>query len=293
MPELPEVETIRRDLETNLLNRRFIAIDLITVKTAKNEADFFIKSLLNKRLENINRYGKLLAFKLANTKNYLLIHLKMTGQLILVGTKKKLAGGHSLNSDSFEKAVGGSLPNKHTRATFKFNGGYNLFFNDLRKFGYLKIVDEKALEKIIKNNYGPEPNSQQLTDSYLKSILANRKSNIKSLLLNQKLIAGLGNIYVDEALFATGIKPTRLGSRITLAEVKVLIKEINKIITKAIKNRGTTFNNYLDSAGKKGNFFQLLKVYGRGGKPCFKCQQPLVKQKIAGRGTHFCKFCQK
>lgn len=292
MPELPEVETIRRDLEASLLNRRFIEIDLIIAKTAKNQADFFIKSLLNQRLKKIERYGKLLAFKLTSS-DYLLVHLKMTGQLILVGQKHKLAGGHSLSSDSFEKAVGGSLPNKHTRAIFKFNGGYSLFFNDLRKFGYLKIVKQENLEKIINNNYGPEPNSQKLTDNYLKNILANRKSNIKSLLLNQKLIAGLGNIYVDEALFAAGIKPTRLGYKITSSEIKILIKEINQVITKAIKHRGTTFSDYLDSAGKKGNFFSLLKVYGKANQPCAKCQKPIIKQKIAGRGTHFCKFCQK
>ncbi len=293
MPELPEVETIRRDLELTLINRQFIAINIISPKSVKNETAFFISSLLGNQIVEIKRYGKLLVFKLKKNNLFLLVHLKMTGQLILEGSKKRLAGGHSLSTDSYEQAVGGPLPNKHTRASFSFKGNYTLFFNDLRKFGYLKLVDQVSLEKIISNNYGPEPSSPGLNKTYLYHIFQKRHASVKSLLLNQKIVAGLGNIYVDEALFAAGIRPTRPGNLIKLTELTTLVKEINLVIARAIKNRGTTFSDYRDSSGKKGNFSQLLKVYGRQTQPCIFCKKPLVKEKVAGRGTHYCSFCQK
>lgn len=297
MPELPEVETIRRDLVANILNQKIETVALLSPKTAKNEAVLFVDTIKNSCFDNIERYGKLLAFHLKTNKDtafdYLLVHLKMTGQLILVSPDKKLAGGHSLGEDSFLEAVGGALPNKHTRAIFSFKGKTQLFFNDLRKFGYLKLVTNDELKKIVAASYGPEPLTARLTPKYLYESLKNRKSSIKALLLNQKIIAGLGNIYVDEALFLSKIRPDRLGSSLNLHEINGLLKAINKVIEKAILNRGTTFSNYLDSKGQKGNFSRLLQVYGRGQKTCYKCGGSITKFKLAGRGTHFCSNCQK
>jgi len=298
MPELPEVETIRRDLETTVISNKIVALELFFLKTAKNDAAFFIKSLLNHQFESISRTGKLLIFKIKKQDQekevkYLLIHLKMTGQLILVGKNKKLAGGHSLSENSFSAAVGGKLPNKYTRASFSFRNGYQLFFNDLRKFGYLKIVSGDELSKIIKNGYGPEPLTKSFALEYLVSILKNKKINIKALLLNQKLIAGLGNIYVDETLFLAGVKPDRAAGNLKKIEIAALYKAINQVIAKAIKYRGTTFNNYVDSSGQRGNFSRLLQVYGRAKEPCLKCGELIRKKKLAGRGTHYCLNCQK
>jgi len=319
MPELPEVETIRRDLAASLIGRKLAKVELLNLKTAKNDAAFFVNALSGRSFENIERYGKLLAFRLNESKasslnksktsqsqntlvstDYLLVHLKMTGQLILEGGGKQLAGGHSLSEKSFSAAVGGALPNKHTRAIFIFQkdagtktAPCRLFFNDLRKFGYLKIVSEAELKKIVAASYGPEPLAPEFTVLYLTDLLRSRKTNIKALLLNQKLIAGLGNIYVDEALFLAGVRPDKIASSLKLEEIKKLQTAIKRVITQAIAARGTTFSNYVDSSGRKGNFSRLLKVYGRASEPCVQCGKLLVKKKLAGRGTHFCPICQK
>jgi len=291
MPELPEVETIRRDLSA-LIGKKIIALNIISPKTASHPAAFFKQALIGKKLIKIERRGKLLIFVFPNDL-FLLVHLKMTGQLIFQSKNKKIVGGHSLAAGSYEKSVGGELPNKHTRAIFDFSSGGKLFFNDLRKFGYLKLVDSQELKRILEKNYGPEPLTPEFTVSRLKEILKTRRINIKAVLLNQKLIAGLGNIYVDESLFAAGIRPMRPANQVKPKEIEKLLKEINKLIKKAISYRGTTFSNYVDSKGQKGNFSSLLKVYGRGGKPCVICGTPIYKIKIAGRGTHYCPNCQK
>jgi len=291
MPELPEVETIRRDLST-LIGKKIVDFELLSAKTASHSAAFFKKALVGQKLININRKGKLLILEMANGY-FLLIHLKMTGQLIFQSKDKNIVGGHSLSSGSYEKSVGGQLPNKHTRAIFNFSGGGELFFNDLRKFGYLKLVKKDELNKILENNYGPEPLSPEFSAAKLKDILKNRKTNIKAVLLNQKLIAGFGNIYVDELLFAAKIRPTRPANKLSNLEIKNIIKEGNRIIKKAIENRGTTFSNYVDSKGRKGNFSRFLLVYGRRGEKCAVCGGPILRVKLAGRGTHYCPNCQK
>lgn len=291
MPELPEVETIRRDLGA-LIGKKIVALDILNSKTASHPAAFFKRALVGKKIKKIERRGKLLIFVFSDDL-FLLVHLKMTGQLIFQSKNKKIVGGHSLADGSYEKSVGGELPNKYTRVIFYFSGGGKLFFNDLRKFGYLKLVDGKELNNILEKSYGPEPLTSEFTVSHLKEILKNRKINIKAVLLNQKLIAGLGNIYVDESLFAAGILPMRPANKVTPKEIEKLHKEINKLIKKAIIYRGTTFSNYVDSTGKKGNFSRFLKVYGRGKKSCLVCGTDILKVKLAGRGTTYCPNCQK
>lgn len=288
---MPEVETIASDLSEKICNQEIISLELLSPNSVKNTPLFFKKNLLGASFKKISRRGKLLIFKLP--ENYLLIHLKMTGQLIYINKQTRLAGGHSLKSGSFSNSVGGELPNKHTRVAIGFKNGGRLFFNDLRKFGYLKIVTQVELDRILKNNYGPEPLTLEFSAKYLEKILAKRNIKIKVLLLDQKLVAGLGNIYVDEALFAAGILPDRLASSLTLLEIKKLFSEINILIKRAIKYRGTTFSDYVDSKGQKGNFSKFLRVYGRKNENCVKCDSPIIKTKIAGRGTHYCSNCQK
>ncbi len=295
MPELPEVETIRRDLNKKLLNKKISSIHILSPKTAKNKAAFFKKNLINQSFEKISRIGKLLYFKVSNGY-YLLVHLKMTGQLIYVDSDLQFAGGHSLKSSSdasFLDSVGGALPNRHTRLFFTFSDSSCLYYNDLRKFGYLQIVSEDKLNHILENNYGPEPFDGVLDKEYLAKKLHKRLRPIKSVLLDQKIIAGLGNIYVDEALFLAKIRPEREAGAIKARELKELVKAIINVIDLAISNRGTTFSNYLDSQGKKGNYSALLKVYGRKGKKCFNCSNLIEKTKLSGRGTHYCRHCQK
>ncbi|MHB8904077.1 MAG: DNA-formamidopyrimidine glycosylase [Patescibacteria group bacterium] len=299
MPEMPEVETIASDLSEKIRSQEIISLELLSPKSVKNTPLFFKKNLLGASFKKISRRGKLLIFALSKNENFLLIHLKMTGQLIYINKKIQLAGGHSLNNKSnqkngsFSSSVGGALPNKHTRVVINFKNGGRLFFNDLRKFGYLKIVTLVELNKILENNYGPEPLTSEFSVKYLEKLFARRNIKIKVLLLDQKLVAGLGNIYVDEALFASEIRPERLASSLHLTEIKKLFLEINVLIKKAIKYRGTTFSDYVDSKGQKGNFSKFLKVYGRKNENCVKCGRPIIKIKLAGRGTHYCSHCQK
>ena len=288
MPELPEVETVRLFLNQKIIGKKIKSIKVLNAKSLSGD----YKKILNQPIIRLTRLGKQLSIHFSHGLSFL-IHLKMTGQLILVGKKEKIAGGHSLSDSSFQAAVGGELPNKHTRAVFSFKNAFQLFFNDLRKFGYLKVVDEAELRKIIAHGYGPEPLTKEFTLEYLTSVLKNKKISIKGLLLNQKLIAGLGNIYVDESLYLAKIRPDRAAGSLKKSEIQALYQAINQVINKAIKYRGTTFNNYVDSAGRKGNFSRLLHVYGRAKQACFKCGTPIQKKKLAGRGTHYCPHCQK
>jgi len=273
MPELPEVETVRRGLEKNLIGRKINSVQVFdTKKIIISE-----KELLNKKVLAVLRVGKLLALKISGDK-YLLAHLKMTGQLILSGAKDIFLGGHGQ----------GEIYSKSTRAVISFSGGFKLLFNDQRRFGYLKIVSQKQWQDISKT-YGPEPIAKNFS---LENIWT-RKKLIKAVLLDQSLVAGVGNIYADEALYATGIRGDRRVNSLSIAERKSLEKALKTILKKAVLYNGTTFSDYLDSSGKKGNYSQFLKVYGRKGKKCFKCGNLIEYTKVAGRGTHFCKSCQK
>ncbi len=296
MPELPEVETLRAGLEKLVLDKKIKEVKILAKKIAAPSAVFLEKKLVDKKFEKISRCGKLLIFEI-DSDCFFLVHLKMTGQLIYVSKNERLLGGHSLTKKNeelnFNNSAGGSLPNKYTRAIFSFLDNSNLYFNDLRKFGYLKIVDRKDLDKLLLNNYGPEPGSREFNFNYLKNNLKNKSVSIKAYLLNQKNIAGLGNIYVDESLFLSKIKPIRKASSLKDNEIKNLVLEINKIIKKAIKYQGTTFSDFRDIKGNKGNFSKFLKVYGRSGQGCYECKNNIKKIKLAGRGTHFCDNCQK
>jgi len=284
MPELPEVETIIGDLRKRILNIKILDIEVLLPRIVKNTKVNFKKKLINNRFVNIERIGKLIVVSLEKN-GYLLVHLKMTGQLVYQKGNKIIAGGHS------EGNVRVTLPNKWTRVVFTFQDKSRLYFNDLRTFGYLRIVNSKELE-IVKSKFGVEPLGIELTLNLLKKIIKPRKTSIKALLLNQRIIAGLGNIYVDEILFVAKVRPTRVANSLKAAEIESIYKAIRPILKKAIKARGTTFNNFVDANGKIGNFVSKLKVYGRAGKKCKKCGSEIEKIKVAGRGTHFCAQCQ-
>ncbi len=286
MPELPEVETIRRDLEQYILNLRIKKVTAISSKVLRTSLKNLQKKLLNTHITAITRRGKLLIFSLHDEKHHLLIHLKMTGQLIYRTKKFLIAGGHSLG-----QRIGG-LPDAYTRLILTFQNGAELFLNDMRLFAYAHIVDHPTLEKTL-SAFGPEPLSSDFTKNYLEIILKKRQTSIKAILLNQTLIAGIGNIYADEVCFAAGIRPDRKASTIKKDGVARLHEAIITILPLAITKRGTTFNSYVDGTGKKGNFVSHLQVYCHGGKPCPRCGTTLQKKKVAGRGTVICPQCQK
>lgn len=292
MPELPEVETVRQDLNERLVGQRFLKVDIYDFKNVAPSAIFLAKNLVGLKIKEFSRRGKLLIVNFSKSDFKLLIHLKMTGQLIYQDKKGLLAGGHSLSEVSFKDSVGGDLPNRYTRVVFELSSS-KLFFNDLRKFGYIKLIKEEELKRVLQIAYGPEPFDKEFSLKFLKDLLSRHKISIKALLLKQDAIAGLGNIYVDESLFLAKIKPNRLCGSIKDDEIRSLRLAIRKVLKQAIKKRGTTFSDFVDLRGSKGNFSEDLKVFNRQGKKCFKCRNEIKKIKVAGRGTHFCSFCQK
>jgi formamidopyrimidine-DNA glycosylase len=284
MPELPEVETVRRDLKV-LVGKKIKQVEVRLKKFTTPAPKKFTKILSGSIVDKIDRRGKLLIFHLHNNLR-LHIHLKMTGQLVLQHKKKLVFGGHPIVNVS-------ELPNKYTHVIFNFADGDILYFNDLRQFGYAKLLSKKESEEIISLNYGVEPLDKEFTPSYFGSVLKRRsKTTIKAFLFDQKLIAGLGNIYVDESCFRAGVRPDRLVNTLTTNEIEKLYKSIKQVLALAVKHRGTTFNNYVSVDGRAGKFWKYCKVYGRAGEPCKKCGIIIRKIKVAQRGTSYCPKCQ-
>ncbi|MFA6551588.1 MAG: bifunctional DNA-formamidopyrimidine glycosylase/DNA-(apurinic or apyrimidinic site) lyase [Patescibacteria group bacterium] len=286
MPELPEVETIRRDLEAKIKNKEIVGIAVKKPSVVRGAYKKLIAAMDGQAITAINRRGKLLIAVLRDDR-FLLIHLKMTGQLIYEYKQEIIAGGHSFAKTDLD------LPGKHTHVIISFRDGSHLYFNDLRQFGYMKIVDKKGLEEELAK-FGIEPLTADFTLANFKKIFARRKTSVKALLLNQKLIAGIGNIYADEICFYAGIRPSRTAPTLNNAEIKKLYQGCKIILQKAIKARGTTFNTFRDADGNKGGFIKFLKVYGRKGERCKRCRAGvIIKIKQGGRGTHYCPECQK
>jgi len=284
---MPEVETVRRDLREKICDQKIAAVQILEPKIVQNCADEFRENLVGNFFVEIWRRGKLLIFELRKPKKFLLAHLKMTGQFFWRGHGEFFGGGHG--EKFFEKS---------TRAIFKFKNSSELFFADARKFGFLRIVDEKNLQKILANfgaeilNCGAEKFSRELNFRDFQKILRPKK-NVKSFLLDQKILAGIGNIYADEILFAAGVSPFLKIENLSKKTVRKIFDATKKILQSAVENRGTTFNSFRDTRGKIGNFQKFLQIYGRAKKKCRRCAAILQKTKIAGRGTTFCANCQK
>lgn len=285
MPELPEVETIRQDLRKKLLYKHIAEVQIFFDKVVSGKQEETTKSLWCNSFVEVDRIGKLLIFRLEKNDAVLLLHLKMTGQLIYLIKNHIFAGGHSFAHFARD------LPNKHTQLMITFADHSKLFFNDSRRFGYVKIIPIDQLDSVILK-FGMEPLQKSFTFKKFDELLKKKKMNLKALLLNQQLIAGIGNIYADEICFDAQILPTRRTSSLSDIDRKQLFRSTLKILKKAIKYRGTTFNDYVDSEGKKGNFSHHLKVYERDKQNCVRCGETIVKRRVAGRGTHMCLSCQ-
>ncbi|HHT24828.1 MAG TPA: bifunctional DNA-formamidopyrimidine glycosylase/DNA-(apurinic or apyrimidinic site) lyase [Clostridiaceae bacterium] len=308
MPELPEVETIRRTLIDKIQNQIIEEIICYHPDVLVNPDDIALKNWL---IKDIRRRGKYLLFDLEKVKsdtygnnnsenspnnntnisdNYyseripnhitksscvMMIHLRMTGKLLLE-----------------ENIV---EPAKHTHVRFILSNGGSLDFNDTRRFGRVTLfIPGHEFNDHGFATLGPEPLGDEFTADYLiKTCIRYGKSTIKGVLLNQKAIAGIGNIYADESLFRAGIMPERKAGEISPTKIILLHQKIREVIAEAIGHRGTSFRDYVDGLGNKG-FFQLqLAVYQKDGKPCLNCGTPIEKIKVSGRSTHFCPHCQK
>ncbi len=289
MPELPEVETVRRGLEKQILGKKIVEITVQKPNLVRNDLNFFMQNLIGNSFKAINRRGKLIYFSFEHSDLSLLVHLKMTGQLIYqTSPQDRVIGGHPYPDPS------GELPNKYSHIIIKLEDGSTLFFNDQRQFGYMHLVEPVYLEAVLMR-FGIEPGMENFTWKNFQEILKRYpKSILKAFLLDQTRISGLGNIYVDEACFGAQILPMRRVGSLNETEQKKLFEVINDVIARAIKAKGTTFRDYRDHEGKSGNFMDQLNVYGRGGQKCLICKSTLItKTKCAGRGTHFCEICQK
>ncbi|MFW0837936.1 MAG: bifunctional DNA-formamidopyrimidine glycosylase/DNA-(apurinic or apyrimidinic site) lyase [Candidatus Komeilibacteria bacterium] len=284
MPELPEVETIRHDLRARILNKQIKKVVVRKSNMVAPSAAIFKRALLNKKIGDIDRIGKLMIFKL-DDGNYILWHLKMTGQLIYQGKKGIVAGGHSVPTQSQ------SLPNQFSHVYIIFADNSVLYFNDMRQFGYAKLANQESVAQ-AKKKFGPEPLQSDFTWEYFKQALGKRKTSIKAVLLNQQLIAGIGNIYADEICFQAKVRPGNKVYRLSLAQKMALFQACNTIISKGIKYRGTTLADFVDADGKSGLMARHLKVFARQGKKCYRCGEVIKKIRVAGRGTHFCPNCQ-
>lgn len=286
MPELPEVETIRQDLRKKILHKKIKKITILKSKLSTGQSKELHRVVVGSCIRDIKRYGKLLIFELDKTDSVVLVHLKMTGQLLYQYDHKLIVGGHSFSS------LQTHLPNVHTQAVLYFSDSSILFFNDMRRFGYIKIVNQVELDKII-GRFGIEPLQKNFTFKNFSQLIKKKNMVLKALLMNQTLIAGIGNIYADEICFCAGILPYRKTTSLTNEEIKKLFLCSKSVIKKAIFYRGTTFNDYVDSEGKQGKFSSFLKVYGRQGLLCKRCKKTNIsKRKLVGRGTHICLLCQ-
>jgi len=271
MPELPEVETIKRELDKIIVGKKITDIIVNNAKVIREpKKEKFIKELKNVTIKKIIRKGKLLIFELSSGKA-LTIHLKMTGQLIY-------------------PRQGGASPGRATRVSFKLSNGKLLDFNDTRLFGELRVVDHWQNLKFIKE-LGPEP-FDLIIDEF-KEILKNRRTKVKVLIMDQKVISGIGNLYANEALFRAKIDPGRPANTLSDKERELLFKEIKLVLRQAIKYGGSSVDDYVRVSGKKGNYTKFHQVYDRKGEDCFKCKGKIQRISLAGRGTYFCSKCQK
>ena len=285
MPELPEVETIRRDLQRAILGKEIVHVQAPTKRIIKNDLITFLAHTVGRSFTRIDRRGKLLYASISDSNHVLLLHLKMTGQLICQVEAGLIVGGHPM-------AKIDNLPNQYTHLIFEFEDGSKLYFNDVRTFGYAKIVGPDELASIL-DDYGIEPLTEPFTLKNFLAVFDGRRTSVKQVLLNQKLIAGIGNIYADEICFRAKIRPDRSVASLSRDEMKRLFNACQYVIGQAVEKRGTTFSNYVDAAGKKGGYMPYLKVYERENRLCLRCEETnSSKIVLGGRGTHFCANCQ-
>ncbi len=287
MPELPEVETVRIQLLHKIVGKKITGVEVFHSKSVRDDESFEEK-LVGKEIVDIDRVGKLMIFSFSQNKDlFMMAHLKMTGQFFYVAEGEISGGGHSATDRDWQ-----DLPNRHTRVAIYFQDKSVLYFNDMRIFGYLQLADREEVEK-ARRKFGPEPIQDDFDTEWFYKSLRKKKTSIKAALLNQQFVAGLGNIYVDEALYRAGVSPTRKADKVTKAEAAAIAAASGEVMKESIAVGGTTFQHFADTGGKRGNFVEYLQVFGRQGQKCIKCGTKIEKIRCAGRGTHFCPICQK
>ncbi|MDO4903593.1 MAG: DNA-formamidopyrimidine glycosylase [Limosilactobacillus sp.] len=272
MPELPEVETVRRGLIKIAKGKKINNIDVYYGKTITNDVEEFKQDLIGQTIDDINRRGKYLLFRFSNNLT-MISHLRMEGKY-------------------FNQQIGDEL-DKHTHVVFQFTDGSELCYNDTRKFGRMTLVktgDEMNVAGL--KTIGPEPTEKDFKIDFFKDELKKSRGKIKPFLLSQQHVAGLGNIYVDEVLWMSKINPEQPANTITDEQAQVLHDNIIKELATAIKYKGTTVHSFANAMGDAGAFQNMLHAYGHDGEKCSRCGAEMVKIKVAQRGTTFCPHCQ-
>lgn len=270
MPELPEVETIRRDLEKEIVGHKIVDLTYDVPKMLQPSPEV-VERIIGRHFVTAGRIGKLLLLGIENDGT-IGIHLKLSGRLFI-----------RAQSDPEDK---------YTHVTFKFEDGRELRFTEVRKFGYVKLIENTADLKKITSEYGPEPFTKEYTVDVVKNLLTKSSRATKTLILDQKRIAGVGNIYADEALWYSKIHPETPGKKVPVNQIEELYQGIIKALEQGIEDRGTSLDDYLDIYGNKGNHAPNLNVFRQEGQPCPRCGTEIRKIRVGGRGTHFCPRCQ-
>ncbi|MCX6728928.1 MAG: bifunctional DNA-formamidopyrimidine glycosylase/DNA-(apurinic or apyrimidinic site) lyase [Candidatus Saccharibacteria bacterium] len=291
MPELPEVETVKRGLNKLIIGKVIAAVRADNPKSFPNAEPDVRNFLIGASVTEVRRRAKVLLIDLS-TNYTLVIHLKMTGQLVYVGQhthEERFAGGHPTDS------LVGALPDKSTRVIFHFSDDSHLFFNDQRKFGWVRLMPTAEVPNIdFMKRVGPEPLEVNFTATEFATRFKRRpRTTIKAALLDQSVVAGVGNIYADEALWGAKIHPARLVETIKPAEFKRIYTEVRTVMNLSIEKGGSTNRNYVNAEGKKGSYMEFARVFRREGLACPRCGTEIIKIRVAGRGTHICPHDQK
>jgi formamidopyrimidine-DNA glycosylase len=288
MPELPEVETVRAGLARLLPGRVVKAASFDWPKSFPNAPRDVNKFLTRAEIVEVRRRAKVLLIELSS-KYSLVVHLKMTGQLVFKSATERFGAGHP--SDSLV----GKLPDKSTRVTLTFTDGSKLFFNDQRKFGWMRLIPTAEVVNLdFFKKVGPEPLSDDFDWQALRERLLRRKNtSVKAALLDQTVVAGIGNIYADEALWGARLHPATPVRDISAAKFHKLYDELVYVLRLAIEKGGSSDRNYVNAEGKKGSYISFARVFRREGQDCPRCGHVVEKTRVAGRGTHICPHCQR
>lgn len=288
MPELPEVETIRRGLDKLLVGKTVASVhNYDSPKSFPNDPTLVKHFFCGAKVISVTRRAKVLLINLS-TDYTIVVHLKMTGQLVYVGDER-WGGGHP--NDSFLN----SMPDRFTREHVEFSDKSRLYFNDLRKFGWMKLVPTSEVPQLaFMQKVGPEPLEDSFTAlEFTARIRRRNNTTIKAAILDQTVLAGVGNIYADESLWATQIHPATRVRDVSDAQLEKLLENIKAVMTLSIEKGGSTDRNYVDAEGKKGSYLKFANVFRREGQPCPRHPDVLIeKLRVAGRGTHVCPVCQ-
>jgi len=281
MPELPEVETIARRLQSVITGKQIQSLNIHHPKSFVGN----VAHIEGSTITDVARQAKIITIHLTGTHS-LLVHLKMTGQLIYQDESGRVGGGHP-TADWVQ-----TLPSKHTRVSLGLSGGAQLYFNDMRLFGWIKAMtpDEAAVELA---RYGPDVNAPEMTLEYFSQGLARKNAPVKTAIMDAQWLAGVGNIYANDALFLAKIDPRRAASSLNLSEISTLYDELQSVIQLGIETGGATISHYHNIDGFAGKYQDHLQVYQREGLPCLRCGTALIRIKQGGRSSFLCPSCQK